>query len=286
LAGLAFAWGGPFVSLIETGQCAAPAFLPWICAAGAWIGQAKAGERSKPAAVAAIAAALIFLSGTPEIGACALGLALVLAAACSERLDLLGVRSGIEFGHGAPVYAPLGFAPALRALDGELRVCRNPSPRQKARLVSAVLAGPDAAGIAPRCAGREAVWLSPADAAKLPAGLRAAGSCAQLPSEGASGHARLLRYEPERVLVETVAPAPALLLLADTWDPGWSAHIDGAPADSLAADGALRAVAVPAGRHRVEWTYRTPGLRQGALLSALSLCVLTGLLFVGRRPTG
>jgi hypothetical protein len=198
-------------------------------------------------------------------------------------LDLLGVRYGIEFGHGAPVYAPLGFAPALRALDGELRVYRNPSPRQKARLVSAVLAGPDAAGIAPRCAGREAVWLSPADAAKLPAGLRAAGSCAQLPSEGASGHARLLRYEPERVLVETVAPAPALLLLADTWDPGWSAHIDGAPADSLAADGALRAVAVPAGRHHVEWTYRTPGLRQGALLSALSLCVFTGLLFVGRR---
>jgi hypothetical protein len=43
---------------------------------------------------------------------------------------------------------------------------------------------------------------------------------------------------------------------------------------------------VPAGRHHVEWTYRTPGLRQGALLSALSLCVLTGLLFVGRRPTG
>jgi hypothetical protein len=198
-------------------------------------------------------------------------------------LDLLGVRYGIEFGHGAPVYAPLGFTPALRASDGELRVYRNPSPREKARLVSAVLAGPEAAGIAPRCSGREAVWVSAADAAKLPAGLRAAASCMQLAPEGASGEARLLRYEPEHVLVETVAMAPALLLLADTWDPGWSARIDGAPADSLAADGALRAVAVPAGRHRVEWTYSTPGLRQGALLSALSLCVLTGILCVGRR---
>jgi hypothetical protein len=198
-------------------------------------------------------------------------------------LDLLGVRYGVEFGHGASVYAQLGFVPALRALDGELRVYRNPSPRGKARLVAAVLAGPDAAGIVPRCPGRDAVWLSPADAAKLPTGLRAATSCAQLAPEGGPGEARLLRYEPERVLVEADAPAPALLLLADTWDPGWSARIDGAPADSLAADGALRAVAVPAGHHLVEWTYRTPGLARGALLSAVSLCVLAGLVFLGRR---
>jgi len=53
----------------------------------------------------------------------------------------------------------------------------------------------------------------------------------------------------------------------------------------------MRGVAVGAGTHRVEWTYRVPGLRLGAALSALALLALVaaaGVLFArrrsGRRP--
>ena len=198
-------------------------------------------------------------------------------------LDLLSVRYGIEFGAGAPFYASLGFLPEFSVLNGELRVFRNPTPREKLRLVGTVLAGP-AHGLLPHCAGdAEAIWLSTADAATLANGQHALESC---PSQGASaalGSVRLVRYQPERVQAEVNAAAPALLLLADTWDAGWSARLDGVSAPSLAADGALRAVAVPAGPHRVEWSYRAPGLAGGAIVSALSLCLLLGLFWFLRR---
>ena len=96
------------------------------------------------------------------------------------------------------------------------------------------------------------------------------------------GSVRLLDYRPGRVQAEAEARAPALLLLADTWDVGWSVRLDGAAAPSLAADGALRAVAVPAGHHLVEWRYRAPGLARGAAVSALCLCVLFALLWRSR----
>ena len=76
VAALCFAWSGPFVSLVEGGQLVSAAFLPWLCAAAAAL--AKQPSPRRVAALAA-AAALIFLSGTPEVGACAFLIAAVLA---------------------------------------------------------------------------------------------------------------------------------------------------------------------------------------------------------------
>jgi len=49
----------------------------------------------------------------------------------------------------------------------------------------------------------------------------------------------------------------------------------------------MRGVEVPAGTHLVEWSYRVPGLRVGALVSLLALLVVGGLLawsrFAGTR---
>jgi uncharacterized membrane protein YfhO len=45
----------------------------------------------------------------------------------------------------------------------------------------------------------------------------------------------------------------------------------------------MRGVAVDAGTHEVEWTYRVPGLRAGALLSLLGLLLCAGLAVAMRR---
>ena len=45
-----------------------------------------------------------------------------------------------------------------------------------------------------------------------------------------SGTARIVTDLPERVVVETGSSDPAYLVLADTFDPGWSATVDGSPA--------------------------------------------------------
>ncbi len=80
-----------------------------------------------------------------------------------------------------------------------------------------------------------------------------------------------------------VSGAPAgLLVLTDTWDPGWSVTIDGAPATLLIANGYQRAVRLPPGARRVTMTYWPDGLSAGL---AISLGCGLLLLVWGLRTT-
>jgi hypothetical protein len=91
-------------------------------------------------------------------------------------------------------------------------------------------------------------------------------------------------FHPERVVLETESAAPALLVLAEAWYPGWTATIDGAPAPCVPANAWMRAVEVPAGTHRVELRFRSRWLGPGAGLALLTAGVL-GLLVRRQRRT-
>ena len=69
------------------------------------------------------------------------------------------------------------------------------------------------------------------------------------------GVASIVHYGNAEVTIETDAPAAALLVLTDVWHPWWRAEIDGTPVEILKADVLFRAVAVPAGRHLVRFTF-------------------------------
>ena len=61
-----------------------------------------------------------------------------------------------------------------------------------------------------------------------PAGGRGPGP--PLPADAeVAGTAAIARDEPERVEVATESAGPSYLVLADTFDPGWSATVDGRP---------------------------------------------------------
>ncbi|HEX5012269.1 MAG TPA: hypothetical protein VFY71_17915, partial [Planctomycetota bacterium] len=80
-------------------------------------------------------------------------------------------------------------------------------------------------------------------------------------AEGDPGSVRLVVDEPERMVLDVVALRPAVLVVADSYLPGWDALVDGAPAVIRPADVAFRAVALTAGGHRVELLYRPAGWR-------------------------
>jgi hypothetical protein len=82
-----------------------------------------------------------------------------------------------------------------------------------------------------------------------------------------TGTSRLLVLRPDRVRVEVEASEPGLLVLADAYDPGWTATVNGRAATALRANVAFRAVPVPAGRHEVEMVYRPPAVVQGLALT-------------------
>src|SRR5262249_14360024 len=83
--------------------------------------------------------------------------------------------------------------------------------------------------------------------------------------------ARLAEDRPERVVAEVTASESGLLVLADLFYPGWIAEEDGRRLPMLRANGYFRAVALPAGTHRVVFRYRPPAVAAGLGLSALAL---------------
>jgi hypothetical protein len=92
----------------------------------------------------------------------------------------------------------------------------------------------------------------------------------------AEGHAevQLLRYEPNAVEIEVDSPAEGYLFLSDPFYPGWQATVDGEPATTLRANYAFRAVAVPAGTHRLTMAFRPWTWNAGLGISALTVAIL------------
>lgn len=79
---------------------------------------------------------------------------------------------------------------------------------------------------------------------------------------------------------EVEANGPGHLILAESMYPGWRAWVDGEPAPIEAAGDLWRAVALPAGPHRVRFEF-APG--RAGLGAAISLFTLAAVVFAGRR---
>lgn len=63
--------------------------------------------------------------------------------------------------------------------------------------------------------------------------------------------------------------------------PGWTVTVDGGDTGWLTADVLRRGVALPAGSHRVRWTYAAPGLGAGARVGLAGALGALGLLAFG-----
>ena len=66
---------------------------------------------------------------------------------------------------------------------------------------------------------------------------------------------RMPVYENTLVEIDVAAPTAGFVVLNDVWHPWWRATVDDQPADILKANVMFRAVQVPAGRHRVRFTF-------------------------------
>ncbi|HWP65908.1 MAG TPA: YfhO family protein [Candidatus Limnocylindria bacterium] len=102
-------------------------------------------------------------------------------------------------------------------------------------------------------------------------------------ADAATGTATFVRDEPEAVTIDVDAPRRGFLVLADQHRNGWHATVNGEPVPIERANYVFRLVEVPAGRSRVEFRYRPPGLRVGALLSAIALAGSLAVLWLTRR---
>jgi len=90
-------------------------------------------------------------------------------------------------------------------------------------------------------------------------------------------------YGPNDVVLHVETDAPALLVLSDTFYPGWRATVDGTPVPIYQTNAALRGVPVPAGAHRVEMHFRPRTLQIGLGLAAAGGLACLALWWMERR---
>jgi hypothetical protein len=90
------------------------------------------------------------------------------------------------------------------------------------------------------------------------------------------GTAEIIEEVPTRIKMALHMDTPGLVVLADLWDGGWLAYLNGKPLLVLRANHAVRGVVVPAGQGFLEFRYQPASFAWGLRLSALSAALLLG----------
>ncbi len=98
-----------------------------------------------------------------------------------------------------------------------------------------------------------------------------------LPGRQLSATAEIVRYENEIVTILTSADSEGILVLADSYYPGWKAFVDGKEEIIRRANLFFRAVPLPAGNHTVEFRYEPRSFTIGLAVSSVALVGLAML---------
>ena len=103
--------------------------------------------------------------------------------------------------------------------------------------------------------------------------------------------AKVLSYEPGRISLELSEPASpgSALLVGENYFPGWSAQVDGKPAEVGRANYTLIGVQLPAGGRKIDLSFNDPAYDRGKLITllalALTVVMIGGGIFVERRAS-
>ena len=86
-----------------------------------------------------------------------------------------------------------------------------------------------------------------------------------------------------RLDLQVNARENSLLVLSDTYYPGWRAFVDGEETKIYRADYAFRAIPLNAGTHQVEFVYDPTSFKLGAGVTILGILGCIGMGWVARR---
>jgi hypothetical protein len=159
-----------------------------------------------------------------------------------------------------------------RVHSGDVKIYENQDLLDRAYVVPAA-----AAQFVPGRAAALAALRNPAFDPRRTVVIEAAGPAQTdnpISPPDTAGTAEITAYAPEQVVISATLPGPGYLVLSDANYPGWRAWVDGEPAPILTANLLVRAVALPAGSHRVEFRFEPDSLRYGALISFMATGVL------------
>ncbi|HYO47057.1 MAG TPA: YfhO family protein [Gemmatimonadota bacterium] len=102
-------------------------------------------------------------------------------------------------------------------------------------------------------------------------------------AERVAGAVRWLEGSNHSVRLQVDAPARSLLVLTDTWYPGWTVSVDGHSAPIRRVNWHFKGVYLEPGVHQVRFEYQPRGIVPAAIVSGLALLALMGVVIAGGR---
>ncbi|MFV1995999.1 MAG: hypothetical protein ACC661_11245, partial [Verrucomicrobiales bacterium] len=117
-----------------------------------------------------------------------------------------------------------------------------------------------------------AIMLEPSEDGAMPA----PGIMLDAVAAGGAEGVRSIEYTSKGVTIEVEAGSPALLVLCDSFFPGWHARVNGSEAPIFCANLVYRAVEIPAGVSTVEFRYVPVRWRVGMGLAGFGVLVMAG----------
>lgn len=89
--------------------------------------------------------------------------------------------------------------------------------------------------------------------------------------------AKITKYFPQSVEIQTRSDSPRILYLSDNYYPGWKATVDGQSTEIFRANYTFRAVPLISGTHTVKFRYEPESFRLGLITSLVGLVVWLSL---------
>ena len=190
----------------------------------------------------------------------------------SPLLDALNARFIVipaEVNPGRPDLLHLSQRLATVYSDDRVRILENPGALPRAWLVHAAEQVPPGGAIPTLQSGQ-------VDLATTAVLERAQPDLAE-PNDPATDTVTVQSYAPDAIDLTAQSDAPGLVVLSEVYDPDWHAYVDGVAAPVLVANHALRAVPVPAGEHTIELRYESRPLRNGLLISGITILIVASV---------
>jgi len=98
-------------------------------------------------------------------------------------------------------------------------------------------------------------------------------------SPNVGGTVKIVKYEPNKIVINAKLSAPALMVLSEVWMPGWKAKVKGKNEKVLRTNYILRGVYLPEGENKVIIYYQPILFLTGSLITFFTIFIIM-LIFI------
>lgn len=195
----------------------------------------------------------------------------------SPVLDMLNVRYVVipnELAVGRPRPEVMALLQTHKEVfrNDSVRVLEDPNALPRAWIVHRAYAATDRFGLTMIDSG----LVDPAQAAFLDPGVSMPPLTA--PADPATEQVAITHDGADQVRLVATLATDGMVVVSATYDPDWSAYVDGRKVDLLQANGVIQGIPVPAGTHRIELVYEPRSLHAGLIVSWASLALVGAIL--------